>query len=87
MGFFSSLRKFFGASPQEAAPTPDLPGESAAASAVFSPEESAMLVELRACDARLSTWLDVILKDVDGAGEQLYSRIRFLLAVLETPEE
>jgi fused signal recognition particle receptor len=45
-----------------------------------------MLVELRACEARLSAWLDVILRDVDGAGEKLYSRIAFLLAVLETPE-
>jgi fused signal recognition particle receptor len=88
MGFFSSLRRFLGASRQDVAirlGTSDPDGSGTQAS--FSPEEAAMLVELRSCEARLSAWLDVILKGVDGAGEQLYSRIRFLLVVLETPEE
>jgi fused signal recognition particle receptor len=87
MGFFSSLRKFFGASPEEAPPASGPPVAGDAASDAFSPEETAMLVKLRACDARLSAWLDVILEGVDGAGELLCSRIRFLLAVLETPAE
>ncbi|MDR1947543.1 MAG: signal recognition particle-docking protein FtsY [Desulfovibrio sp.] len=86
MGFFSSLRKFFDASPERTAPFSGASAESADAPSAFSPEEAAMLVKLRACDARLSAWLEVILKDVDGAGDLLYSRIAFLLAVLEAPE-
>lgn len=57
----------------------------AAAPSPASAEEEELTVRLRACEPRLSVWLDTVLDGVTEAGPLLEKRIRFLLSSLEAP--
>lgn len=50
-------------------------------------DNGSLLVQLRAAPPRLSSWLDIVLKGIDGPGELLWSRLKFLLLSLEAPEQ
>lgn len=72
----------------EAAPAVNAePAEAAANAPAAKPdaEEEEMTVRLRACEPRLSVWLDTVLDGVTEAGPLLEKRIRFLLQSLEAP--
>lgn len=72
------------AEPEKAAEQPVL-SAGAAAPSPASAEEEELTVRLRACEPRLSVWLDTVLDGVTEAGPLLEKRIRFLLSSLEAP--
>lgn len=72
------------AEPEKAAEQP-VQSAGAAAPSPASAEEEELTVCLRACDPRLSVWLDTVLDGVTEAGPLLEKRIRFLLSSLEAP--
>ncbi len=83
MGFFSNIKNLF----RKDAEAPDMAPAAPKASDKFLAERDPDLtLALRQAEPRLSAWLSVILRDVDGAGDLLWSRLAFLLASLETPE-
>lgn len=79
MGFFSSIKNIFGAGKADDATSLD-------AQNFADPNAAQILVELRAAPARLSAWLDVILKEVNSASPLLWSRLSLLFKALEAPE-
>lgn len=87
MGFFSAIKKLFKG--QDASPPEnDLSvsfSESQADLAAL-PDEDAMLAMLRSAEPRLSAWLEIVLRDVQGPDELLWRRIAFLLRSLDAPE-
>lgn len=54
--------------------------------AAVSPEDASLIAALRAAPPRLSAWLDILLKDVPGAGPLLWKRLHLLFRALEAPE-
>ncbi len=72
------------AEPEKAAEQP-VQSAGAAAPSPASAEEEELTVRLRACEPRLSVWLDTVLDGVTEAGPLLEKRIRFLLSSLEAP--
>ena len=72
------------AEPEKAAEQP-VQSAGAAAPSSASAEEEELTVRLRACEPRLSVWLDTVLDGVRDAGPLLEKRIRFLLSSLEAP--
>ena len=72
------------AEPEKAAEQP-VQSAGAAAPSPASAEEKELTVRLRACEPRLSVWLDTVLDGVTEAGPLLEKRIRFLLSSLEAP--
>lgn len=72
------------AEPEKAAEQP-VQSAGAAAPSPASAEEEELTVRLRACEPRLSVWLDTVLDGVTEAGLLLEKRIRFLLSSLEAP--
>ena len=72
------------AEPEKAAKQP-VQSAGAAAPSPASAEEEELTVRLRACEPRLSVWLDTVLDGVTEAGPLLEKRIRFLLSSLEAP--
>lgn len=72
------------AEPEKAAEQP-VQSAGAAAPSPASAEEEGLTVRLRACEPRLSVWLDTVLDGVTEAGPLLEKRIRFLLSSLEAP--
>ena len=72
------------AEPEKAAEQP-VQSAGAAAPSPASAEEEELTVRLRACEPRLSVWLDTVLDGVTEAGPLLDKRIRFLLSSLEAP--
>lgn len=72
------------AEPEKAAEQP-VQSAGAAAPSSASAEEEELTVRLRACEPRLSVWLDTVLDGVTEAGPLLEKRIRFLLSSLEAP--
>ena len=83
MGFFSTLKKLWGA------------GDSPAPHASPAPETAApqddawrdhLTLALRQAEPKLSVWLSLVLDGVGTAGPELWPRLRFLFASLEAPE-
>lgn len=72
------------AEPEKAAEQP-VQSAGAAAPSPASAEEEELTIRLRACEPRLSVWLDTVLDGVTEAGPLLEKRIRFLLSSLEAP--
>ena len=72
------------AEPEKAAEQP-VQSAGAAAPSPASAEEEELTVRLRACEPRLSVWLDTVLDGVTEDGPLLEKRIRFLLSSLEAP--
>lgn len=72
------------AEPEKAAEQP-VQSAGAVAPSPASAEEEELTVRLRACEPRLSVWLDTVLDGVTEAGPLLEKRIRFLLSSLEAP--
>lgn len=72
------------AEPEKAAEQP-VQSAGAAAPSPASAEEEELTVRLRACEPRLSVWLDTVLDGVTEAGPLLEKRIRFLRSSLEAP--
>ena len=72
------------AEPEKAAEQP-VQSAGAAAPSPASAEEEELTIRLRACDPRLSVWLDTVLDGVTEARPLLEKRIRFLLSSLEAP--
>ena len=72
------------AEPEKAAEQP-VQSAGGAAPSPASAEEEELTVRLRACEPRLSVWLDTVLDGVTEAGPLLEKRIRFLLSSLEAP--
>ena len=72
------------AEPEKAAEQP-VQSAGAAAPSPASAEEEELTVRFRACEPRLSVWLDTVLDGVTEAGPLLEKRIRFLLSSLEAP--
>ena len=72
------------AEPEKAAEQP-VQSAGAAAPSPASAEEEELTVRLRACEPKLSVWLDTVLDGVTEAGPLLEKRIRFLLSSLEAP--
>lgn len=72
------------AEPEKVAEQP-VQSAGAAAPSPASAEEEELTVRLRACEPRLSVWLDTVLDGVTEAGPLLEKRIRFLLSSLEAP--
>ncbi len=84
MGFFSSVKKLFGAGPgaAEAAVVP-AHGEP---EALHAADDGARLtVALRRAEPRLSAWLAVLLDGVSEADDTLWTRLAFLFQSLEVP--
>lgn len=48
---------------------------------------SAILIQLRGTDAKLSAWLPIILKGVEGADDLFWQRLHYLLKALEVPQK
>lgn len=72
------------AEPEKATEQP-VQSAGVAAPSPASAEEEELTVRLRACEPRLSVWLDRVLDGVTEAGPLLEKRIRFLLSSLEAP--
>ena len=93
MGFFTSIRNLFRSDEQSESATDQSAQGSAPASpesadgAGLTPEQEAMAVALRQTEPRLSSWLAVVLEDVDRADDLLWSRVAFLLRSLEAPQQ
>ena len=88
MGFFSAVRKIFGAS--DTAPTGAQAAaapEHAGGAAADSMGDDELVLALRGAEPKLSAWLDVALQGVSEAGDLLWRRLAFLLKALETPDE
>lgn len=83
MGFFSAVKKFFGAGDS----VPKKTEEKHTAAAVQTEDAGEFTVRLRQCEPKLSAWLNVILEGVEEADAKLWQRLRILLDALETPEE
>lgn len=83
MGFFSAVKKFFGAGDS----APKKTEEKHTAAAVQTEDAGEFTVRLRQCEPKLSAWLNVILEGVEEADAKLWQRLRILLDALETPEE
>lgn len=83
MGFFSAVKKFFGAGDS----APKKTEEKHTAAAVQTEDAGEFTVRLRQCEPKLSAWLGVILEGVEEADAKLWQRLRILLDALETPEE
>ena len=91
MGFFSRISKLWKKQtteesvPQEAPPEAGAPAESG--EAADEDWQNELLTSLQQAEPRLSAWLDLILQDVDTAGERLWSRLFFLLDSLQVPRD
>ncbi len=91
MGFFSRISKLWKKQtteesvPQEAPPEAEAPAESG--EAADEDWQNELLTSLQQAEPRLSAWLDLILQDVDTAGERLWSRLFFLLDSLQVPRD
>lgn len=93
MGFFSTVKKIWGAdAAAQAAPgaAPAQPEAAAqpqawreALAAALSPTLSTTLPANR---ARISEWLGILLTGIDGVGPELWERLRFLFSTLGAPE-
>jgi fused signal recognition particle receptor len=83
MGFFSAVKKLFGASGAE---SEGMEGDFSAMAADSPVDGEALLVRLRGAEARLSVWLGIVLEGVETAGDLLRERILLLLRSLEMPE-
>ncbi|MDR2820024.1 MAG: signal recognition particle-docking protein FtsY [Desulfovibrio sp.] len=84
MGFFSVVKKFFGASGAQGKEAGAPEGDIAAGT--IGNDES-LLLRLREAEPRLSVWLGIILQGVETAGEALSQRLIFLLRALDVPQE
>ena len=80
MGFFSSIKKMFGA-PAPAAEA--MPQRQAEASGLWREH---MAVALRRAEPRLSAWLGIILDGVADSGPLFRERLAFLFDALEAPQ-
>lgn len=92
MGFFSAVKKMFGASEsapraaRDVAAPESAPGAQADAQGdALSDEE--LTLALREAEPKLSAWLGVALRGVSEADDLLWRRLTFLLKALETPDE
>jgi fused signal recognition particle receptor len=81
MGFFSNIRQLFKKSDPASLSTQQ---QITAVSDNVEWRE-ALTLKLRAADARLSIWLDIVLEDMIKADDQFWQRLRFLLEALECP--
>ncbi|MDR3361948.1 MAG: signal recognition particle-docking protein FtsY [Desulfovibrio sp.] len=84
MGFFSVVKKIFGASGAQGKEA-GAPEGNIAAGAIGNDE--VLLLRLREAEPRLSVWLGIILQGVETAGEALSQRLIFLLRALDVPRE
>jgi len=98
MGFFSRVSKLWKrnrteeTAQEEPAPEQKLAGEEEKPTSTAATEASAvedwqneLLQSLQQAEPRLSVWLDRILQGIDTAGEELWSRLYFLLDSLQVP--
>ena len=95
MGFFSTVKKIFGAdnAPKtisgQGAPrlsndlSNDLPNDLP--DTLPDSERDRLTLALRMAEPRLSAWLDVILADLTHAEDRFWLRVSFLLEALKTP--
>lgn len=80
MGFFSAVKKFFGAQENEPQNIQTQVKE------IDTQTEEKLTVLLRQTEPKLSAWLAIILNGVEKADDLLWSRLAILLKALETPE-
>ncbi len=86
MGFFSAVKKIFGASESTPRERQGVAGqERTGAAAVDSVSDDELTLALREAEPRLSAWLGVVLQGVSEADDLLW-RVSFLLKALETPD-
>ncbi len=87
MGFFSAVKKIFGASESTPRERQGVAGqERTGAAAVDSVSDDELTLALREAEPRLSAWLGVVLQGVSEADDLLWRRLSFLLKALETPD-
>ena len=87
MGFFSAVKKIFGASESTPRERQGVAGqERTGAAAVDSGSDDELTLALREAEPRLSAWLGVVLQGVSEADDLLWRRLSFLLKALETPD-
>lgn len=87
MGFFSAVKKIFGASERTPRERQGVAGqERTGAAAVDSVSDDELTLALREAEPRLSAWLGVVLQGVSEADDLLWRRLAFLLKALETPD-
>ncbi len=87
MGFFSAVKKIFGASESAPREAQGVAGqERTGAAAVDSLSDDELTLALRETEPRLSAWLGVALQGVSEADDLLWRRLAFLLKALETPD-
>ncbi len=85
-GFFSAVKKIFGASESTPRERQGVAGqERTGAAAVDSVSDDELTLALREAEPRLSAWLGVVLQGVSEADDLLW-RLSFLLKALETPD-
>ncbi len=93
MGFFSKIKRLWKSkkerkdeiarevSPEEKQTREDMPSGSK------GDWRDSLTLELQQAQPRLSIWLDIILKDIDRAGDLLWERLFFLFDTLEVPQQ
>ena len=87
MGFFSAVKKIFGASESTPRERQGVAGqERTGAAAVDSVSDDELTLALREAEPQLSAWLGVVLQGVSEADDLLWRRLSFLLKALETPD-
>ncbi len=90
MGFFSAIKKMFGAESTEEQKPNVLEQEDVVSPseqhALDEEQKSALTLALRSVEPRLSAWLEVVLQDIEEAKPLLWQRLHYLLTSLEAPE-
>ena len=84
MGFFTSIKKMFGAS---SSPEGQGAAQVQESSALSDTEKESLALALREAEPRLSVWLGIILEGVQTTSDLLWARLHFLLVSLEAPDE
>ncbi len=89
MGFFSAVKKLFGAGEpkqQDIRQNKTVQNDGGGTANGFD-DAGAFTVRLRQCEPKLSAWLPVVLEGVEKADDTLWARLGILLNALEIPED
>jgi fused signal recognition particle receptor len=86
MGFFSTVKKLWGADAAPATPATFQARPGAAPEATAQAWRESLAASLSSGRANISEWLGILLSGIDAPGTELWERLRFLFATLGAPE-
>ncbi len=84
MGLFSKIKKKLKG--DDAAPTDGTSATLSGSTEGEKPWQDDLALALRSAEPKLSQWLELIVKNVDEAGPELWDRLTFLFTALQAPQ-